>query len=75
MAFTIEQIEAGSEAVHAAQHAAGLRDLDAGVLSMGLCEAAHLILRPDQLYRFVQLAGCAKCATLARRATEHPAYV
>jgi hypothetical protein len=35
------------------------------VIEMGLCEVPHISLRPDQLYRFVVMPGCAKCESAA----------
>lgn len=32
---------------------------------MALCEVPHVLLRPGQLYRFVEMPGCAACATAA----------
>lgn len=34
----------------------------AEVITMALCEVPHLMLRPNQLYRFVAMPGCAACA-------------
>jgi hypothetical protein len=35
------------------------------VIEMALCETQILFLRPNQLYRFVVIPGCAECARLA----------
>lgn len=35
------------------------------VVEMGICEVPHIMLRPDQLYRFVVMPGCKKCAEAA----------
>ena len=37
----------------------------AKVIEMALCEVPHLILHPNQLYRFVEVPGCEMCATEA----------
>jgi hypothetical protein len=34
-------------------------------MEMALCEQAHLILKPGQLYRFTAIEGCEQCALLA----------
>jgi hypothetical protein len=36
------------------------------VTVLSLCETERLVLRPNQLYRFVATPGCARCADLAR---------
>ncbi len=33
-------------------------------IEMGLCEVKHVMLRPNQLYRFVVMPGCKKCEKL-----------
>ena len=35
------------------------------VIEMGLCEVPHIMLRPDQLYRFVVMPDCEKCKDAA----------
>jgi len=35
------------------------------VIVLALCESERLVLRPDQLYRFTVMPGCARCAELA----------
>ena len=35
------------------------------VIEMGLCEVPYIGLRPGQLYRFVVMPGCEKCAAAA----------
>lgn len=35
------------------------------ILELALCEQNHLILRPNRLYRFVAIEGCANCEELA----------
>jgi hypothetical protein len=37
----------------------------AEVFEMGLCEVYHIILRKNQLYRFVILGDCEKCKEIA----------
>ena len=32
---------------------------------MGLCEVPHIMLRPEQLYRFVVMPDCQKCKDAA----------
>ncbi len=32
---------------------------------MALCEVPRIMLRPDQLYRFVVMPGCAACEAAA----------
>jgi hypothetical protein len=36
------------------------------VTRMGLCETEFLILKPNQLYEFVVMPGCARCEELER---------
>lgn len=38
---------------------------DPNICEMGLCEVGHIFLKPNQLYRFVVIEGCKKCAALA----------
>ena len=38
------------------------------VVTLALCEASGLILKPDVLYKFEDMAGCARCAELAELA-------
>jgi len=35
-----------------------------GVVELALCETEMVILKPDQLYRFVVVPGCERCAKL-----------
>jgi len=37
---------------------------DCSVIEMGLCEVEHVMLRPNQLYRFTVMPGCDKCKSL-----------
>jgi hypothetical protein len=37
---------------------------DCSVIEMGLCEVEHVMLRPNQLYRFIVMPGCDKCKAL-----------
>ena len=37
---------------------------DCSVIEMGLCEVAHVMLRTNQLYRFIAMPGCDKCKSL-----------
>ena len=37
---------------------------DCSVIEMGLCEVEHVMLRPNQLYRFIVMPGCEKCRAL-----------
>lgn len=34
---------------------------DEEVVEMSLCEVPHIMLRPDQLYRFAVMSDCQKC--------------
>ena len=34
------------------------------VIEMGLCEVEHVMLHPNQLYRFVVMPDCDKCKSL-----------
>jgi hypothetical protein len=40
-----------------------------GITELALCEAAWLILKPNQLYRFVPRPGCDACAQAAKAAS------
>ena len=39
---------------------------------LALCEAAHLILRPGDLYRFEAVPGCETCKSLAEASEARP---
>ena len=40
------------------------KESDCSVIEMGLCEVEHVMLRPNQLYRFIVMPGCDKCKAL-----------
>ena len=42
-----------------------MKDVPNEVTELALCESEHLILRADQLYRFVAMPGCKRCEELA----------
>ncbi len=44
---------------------ARLNGISDPVIVMGLCEIPHIMLRPNQLYRFVVMPGCKKCEAAA----------
>ncbi len=37
-------------------------------IELGLCEVEHIFLKPNQLYVFVVIPDCEKCAQLAKEA-------
>lgn len=50
------------------QHGREVRLPSSVVTTMGLCETDAVILHPHQLYLFVPMVGCARCALLAQYA-------
>ena len=72
--FYLEEVRAHMQAYHNAQpEKANASDQvrlqpspEAGcsVIEMGLCEVQHIMLRPNQLYRFVVMPDCEKCKAL-----------
>ena len=47
---------------------------DCSVIEMGLCEVEHIMLRPNQLYRFVVMPDCEKCKALDVYSPNAPAH-
>lgn len=43
-----------------------LESFDSQIIEMGLCETEQVILKPDQLYKFVEMPNCKRCAELAK---------
>jgi len=41
-------------------------------IELGLCEVEHIMLRPNQLYRFIVMPGCEKCKALDVYSSSNP---